>query len=111
MFKWLVVDMFGSRLQTMANTPIEILFFFLLSALFVGIVLLLHGIVIHASKLLFWVVKIFNFHLKLAHFAHHVFVSPHTQHNVVAFYGVLFTNEKKIHLFIYKERRNDLCVD
>lgn len=51
----LVIDIFGSRLQTMANSPCA--FIFPPSVLrFVVIVHLLHGVVIHASKLLFWVV-------------------------------------------------------
>lgn len=62
------------------------------------IVHLLHGVVIHASKLLFWAVEIFNFHLKLAHFAHHVaffLLRPTTTYFVGGFYGSLFIGEEK----------------
>lgn len=86
------------------NGKLIVCIFSLPSVLFVVVVVvfLLHVIVIHASKLLFWV-EIFNFHLKLAHFAHHVFLRP-TLNNIWYFMELLFIKKSV-------ERRNDLCVE
>lgn len=99
----LVIDIFGSRLQTMANSPCA--FIFPPSVFrFVVIVHLLHGVVIHASKLLFWVVEIFNFSFKTrACCSSRLFFSLRLTHSTIYFTELIYKRRRR-----KKRKRNEM---